>query len=197
MSPTPIENIPPELQEKIKERLISVFKDVCYNNPNILKAKSESDSISAEIKKFILNFLEGGKEISEVDLLIHSKQKGLELVENHNLIFFEEEIDSIIRMRAFLIPGIKIDPSEETGDEKVTEHDLESLDHELCISFKSDNKNIFTKIGNLIDIRASLAKSLNNIEKDDKEVPNLISDKEIFQRCLEEILNTAADVLSK
>lgn len=190
-------NLTPEQKKKIEQKLIAIFKDVCFNSPNILKAKSESDRISEEIRDFILGYAEGENHISEVDLLIRAKEKGLELVENHDLIFFDEKIDKNLQMRAFLIPGMKVEFTEENAHEKVTEEDLQSLDHELCVSFKVNQNNEFTKLGNLLDIRATLAKALNQKSKDDKEVIDLISQNNTFKECLLRVFDSAGSVLSQ
>ena len=84
-------------------------------------------------------------------------------------------------MIAFLIPGMKVEFTEENAAEKVTEDDLQIVDHELCVSFKVDEINEFTKIGNLVDIRATLVRALSNKSKDDKEVNTLIKENKIFK----------------
>ena len=89
MSELQYPSLTPDQRKKIEQRLINIFKDVYYNSPNILKAKSESDHISEEIKRFILSYTEKEQIINEVDLLLKAKEKGLELVESHELIFFD------------------------------------------------------------------------------------------------------------
>lgn len=190
-------NLTPEQKRKIEQKLLGIFKDVCFNSPNVLSAKSESDLISEEIRDFILSYAESGKNISEVDLLIKAKEKGLELVESHELIFFDEQIDKVLQMRAFLIPGMKVEFTEENAHEKVTEEDLQSLDHELCVSFKVNDTNEFVKLGNLLDIRARLAKALSGKMKDDKEVTNLISQNNTFKESLSNIFESASRVLRR
>lgn len=185
-----------ERKKKIEQELINIFKDVYFNSENILKAKSESDLISEEIRDFILSYAEKEEAISEVDLLIKAKEKGLELVENHDLIFFEEQIDKELQMRAFLIPGMKVEFTEENAHEKVTEEDLQSLDHELCVSFKVKNANEFSKLDNLLDIRTKLAKALSGKSMDDKEVSNIITQNRTFKECLSIVLQSAMKVLS-
>ncbi len=191
------EVLTPEQKKRIEQNLISVFKDVYYNSPNILKAKSESEHISDEIRSFILGFSEGGHGISEADLLIKAKEKGLELIENHDLIFFDEEVNSDLTMRAFLIPGMKVEFTEENAGEKVTEDDLQIVDHELCISFKVGDINEFTKLSNLIDIRAALAKALTNKSKDSKETTSLIKENKIFKDSLKTLYESALHVLER
>lgn len=186
-----------ERREKIEKKLINIFRDVYFNNTNVLKAKSESDHISEEIRKFILDYAETKHPVSEVDLLIKAKEKGLELVENHDLIFFDEEIDKILKMRAFLIPGMKVEFTEESANEKITEEDLQNLDHELCVSFKIDDANEFTKLGNLLDIRATLAKALSVRSKDDDDVASLICQNNTFKECLDSVFNSATKVLAQ
>ncbi len=188
-------NITPERKKKIEQNLINIFKDVFYNNSNILKAKSESDLISDEIRMFILGFAESGQEVSEVDLLLKAKEKGQELVESHELVFFDEEVDKALVMRAFLIPGMKVEFTEENAGEKVTEDDLQTVDHELCVSFKVANVNEFTKLGNLLDIRATLAKALTNKSKDQIETTSLIKENTIFKNSLESVFDSANRVL--
>ena len=195
MSGSKYPNITPERKKKIDQNLVSIFKDIYYNNPNILKAKSESDLISEKIRDFILGFAETGEHIGEVDLLIKAKEKGQELVGSHELVFFDEKIDKNLKMRAFLIPGMKVEFTEENATEKVTEDDLQTVDHELCISFKVDNINEFTKLGNLLDIRATLAKALSNKQKEEKEVTNLIKENNTFKNSLEFVLESADRVI--
>lgn len=190
-------NLTPEKKKRIEQKLISIFKDICFNNPNVLKAKSESDHISEEIRRFILNYAERNEQLSEVDLLMSAKEKGLELVENHDLIFFEDQIDKLLTMRAFLIPGMRVEFTDENAHEKVTEDDLQSVDHELCISFKVREDNEFTKLGNLLDIRAKLAKTLSNKASDDKEVINLIKESNTFKNSLQNVLTSASSVLGR
>ncbi len=187
-------DLSPEQKKRIEQSLINVFKDIYFNNSNILKAKSESEHISEEIRTFILGFTESNQSISEVDLLIKAKEKGLELLENHDLIFFDEELESDITMRAFLIPGMKVEFTEENAGEKVTEDDLQVVDHELCISFKAGEINEFTKLSNLIDIRAALAKALSNKSKNDKETISLIKDNKIFKESLKSVIDSARRV---
>ncbi|MBI2996683.1 MAG: hypothetical protein HYY52_08290 [Candidatus Melainabacteria bacterium] len=189
-------SLTPEQKKKIEQNLVNIFKDICFNSTNILKAKDESDHISEEIKNFILSYAESGEQVNEVDLLVRAKEKGLELVENHDLVFFDEGIDQALTMRAFLIPGLKVDFTEENASEKITEHDLQAIDHELCVSFKTSETNQFTKLGNLLDIRANLAKALNQKSKDDKEVINLIKQNEIFKTCLNNVFNSASGIIS-
>lgn len=190
-------NLTPEQKKKIEQKLINVFKDVYFNTPSILKAKSESEHISEEIRTFILSYSEGNTDVNEVDLLIKAKEKGLELVESHDLVFFEDEINNDITMRAFLIPGMKVDFTEENASEKVTEDDLQIVDHELCVSFKINDVNEFTKLGNLIDIRTTLVKSLSNKSKEDKEVINLIKENKKFKESLIEVLDSAGRVIGE
>ena len=189
-------NLSPEAKKKIEQKLLEIFRDICFNNENILKAKSESDRITEEIRNFILSYAEMDSQISEVDLLIKSKEKGLELVENHDLVFFDEKIDKAIMMRAFLIPGMKVEFTEENASEKVTEDDLQAVDHELCISFKANDRNEFTKLGNLLDIRVTLAKSLAGKTKDNKEVITLIKQSQTFKTLLKSVLDSALNILS-
>ena len=189
-------NLSPEAKKKIEQKLLAIFKDICFNNQNILKAKSESDRITEEIRNFILSYAESEGQINEVDLLIRSKEKGLELVENHDLVFFDEKIDKNISMRAFLIPGMRVEFTEENASEKVTEDDLQAVDHELCVSFKTNEKNEFTKLGNLLDIRVTLAKALTGKTKDNKEVTALIKQNQAFKNGLKNVLDSAASVLS-
>ena len=188
-------NLSPEIKKKIEQRLIEIFKDVCFNNENILKAKSESDRITEEIRDFILSYSEAESQISEVELLTKSKEKGLELVENHDLVFFDEKIDKNMDMRAFLIPGMKVEFTEDNASEKVTEDDLQAVDHELCVSFKVKEKNEFTKLGNLLDIRVTLAKALSGKAKDNKEVATLIKQSQTFKSSLKNVLDSALNVL--
>lgn len=184
-----------EMKKKIEQKLVEIFRDICFNNENILKAKSESDHITEEIRNFILSYTESENQVSEVDLLLKSKEKGLELVENHDLVFFDEKIDKGIVMRAFLIPGMKVEFNEENAAEKVTEDDLQAVDHELCVSFKANNKNEFVKLGNLLDIRVTFAKSLVGKNKDNKEVVALIKQNQIFKNVLRSVLDSAASVI--
>lgn len=184
-------------KSKIKEMLILIFTDICFNSSNILRAKEESELVSDEIRKFILGYVESNKPIDEVDLFLRAKDIGLQLVESHDLIFFDEEIDQKLKMRAFLIPGMKIDLTEENATEKVTEDDLQAVDHELCISFKKNNINDFTKLGNVLDIRANLAKSLDKKSKEEKEVAKIIGQSKIFAKCLGMVLDSAANVISE
>lgn len=187
----------PGQKKKIEQKLANIFKDVFFNDPNILKAKSESDHISEEIRRFILEYAETESNVNEVDLLIKAKEKGLELVENHDLIFFDEELDDILTMRAFLIPGMKVEFTEENAGEKVTEDDLQNIDHELCVSFRTEESNEFIKLGNLIDIRTTLAKALNSKSAGDKEVVDLIKQNETFRTCLESALESAGKVIAQ
>ena len=189
-------NLSSDIKKKIEQKLIEIFRDICFNNENILKAKSESDRITEEIRNFILSYAESESQINEVDLLIKSKEKGLELVESHDLVFFDEKIAKSISMRAFLIPGMKVEFTEENAAEKVTEDDLQAVDHELCVSFKTNDRNEFTKLGNLLDIRVTLAKALAGKTKDNKEVTTLIKQNEIFKSILKNVLDSAAHVLS-
>ena len=197
MSELKYPSLTPDQRKKIEQKLINIFKDVYYNNPNILKAKSESDRISEEIKEFILSYTEKERIINEVDLLLKAKEKGLELVETHDLIFFDEPLGKSLQMKAFLIPGMKIEFTEETAGEKVTEDDLQSLDHELCVSFKTEDKSEFVKLGNLLDIRATLAKALSVRTKEEKEVINEISKNGTFKESLENVYSSAERVLSR
>ncbi len=190
-------NLSPETRKKIEQKLVEIFRDICFNNENVLKAKSESDRITEEIRNFILSYAEAESQISEVDLLIKSKEKGLELVENHDLVFFDEKIDKEMTMRAFLIPGMKVEFTEENATEKVTEDDLQAVDHELCVSFKTHDRNEFTKLGNLLDIRVTLAKALTGKTKDNKEVITLIKQSQTFKSILKNVLDSALNVLSK
>lgn len=184
-----------EQRNKIEQKLLDIFKNVYFNNQNILEAKSESDMISEKIRNFILECAEN-PDFNEVDLLIQAKEKGLELIGNHELIFFEEKIDRSLKMRAFLIPGMKVDLTEENASEKVTEDDLQSVDHELCISFKVNKTNKFIKLGNLLDIRANLAKKLSST-LNEKNATLLLKDTTIFKDSLKEVLEAAKDVLNQ
>lgn len=188
-------DLPPGLKKKVEQKLANIFRDICFNETNVLKAKSESDHISGEIREFILGYAESAQKINEVDLLLKAKEKGLELVETHDLIFFEENMDKDLKMRAFLIPGMKVDFTEENAHEKVTEDDLQSVDHELCVSFKSQETNEFIKLGNLLDIRATLARALNNKAADDKEVINLIKENDTFKFSIQNVLDSLKNVL--
>ena len=189
-------NLSPEAKKKIEQKLVEIFRDICFNNENVLRAKSESDRITEEIRNFILSYAELENQISEVDLLIKSKEKGLELVENHDLVFFDEKIDKNMFMRAFLIPGMKVEFTEENASEKVTEDDLQAVDHELCVSFKAYDRNEFIKLGNLLDIRVTLAKALSGKTKDNKEVLALIKQSQTFKTLLKNVLDSAANILS-
>lgn len=184
-----------EQKNKIEQKLLDIFKNVYFNNQNILEAKSESDMISEKIRNFILECAEN-PDFNEVDLLIQAKEKGLELIGNHELIFFEEKIDRSLKMRAFLIPGMKVELTEENASEKVTEDDLQSVDHELCISFKVNKTNKFIKLGNLLDIRANLAKKLSST-LNEKNATLLLKDTTIFKDSLKEVLEAAKDVLNQ
>lgn len=188
-------NLTPEQKKKIEQMLIGIFKDVYLNSPNILKAKSESDHISEEIRRFILGYTERDEDVNEVDLLLKAKEKGLELVESHDLIFFDEQIGKLLQMKAFLIPGMKVEFTEETAGEKVTEDDLQSLDHELCVSFKVNDNSEFIKLGNLLDIRATLAKALSLKPPDEKGVVGEISQNKTFKDSLKEALFSAEKIL--
>ena len=190
-------NLTPEQKKKIEQKLIGIFKDVYFNNPNILTAKSESDHISEEIRTFILGYAESNFNMNEVDLLLKAKEKGQELVGNHDLIFFDEKIDKSLHMRAFLIPGMKVEFTEENATEKVTEDDLQIVDHELCVSFKIAEINEFTKIGNLVDIRATLVRALSSKSEDNKEVNGLIKDNKIFKDSLQHVFNSASRVIAR
>ena len=189
-------NLTPEQKKKIEQKLITIFKDVYFNNPNILTAKSESDHISEEIRTFILGYAESNFDMNEVDLLLKAKEKGQELVESHDLIFFDEKIARNLQMRAFLIPGMKVEFTEENAAEKVTEDDLQIVDHELCVSFKAEDTNEFTKLGNLVDIRATLVRALSNKSKDDKEVNNLIKENKVFKDSLQYLFDSANRVIN-
>jgi len=184
-------------KSKIKELLLTIFRDICFNSSNVLRAKEESDQVSDKIRKFILSYVETNKPVDEVNLFLKAKDMGLQLVESHELIFFDEDIDPILKMRAFLIPGMKIDLTEENASDKVTEDDLQTIDHELCISFKKDDINDFTKLGNLLDIRANLAKPLGQTSQDKKEVEGIISESKLFAKCLEMVLDSARSVISE
>ena len=190
-------NLSPEAKKKIEQRLLEIFRDICFNNENVLKAKSESDRSTAERRDFILSYAEAECQITEVDLLIKSTEKGLDLVENHDLVFFDEKIDKEMTMRAFLIPGMKVEFTEENAAEKVTEDDLQAVDHELCVSFKTRDRNEFTKLGNLLDIRVTLAKALTGKTKDNKEVITLIKQSQTFKNILKNVLDSALNVLSE
>ena len=131
-----------------------------------------------------------------MDLLLKAKEKGLELVESHDLIFFDEQIGKLLQMRAFLIPGMKVEFTEETAGEKVTEDDLQSLDHELCVSFKVSDNSEFIKLCNLLDIRATLAKALSLKKSDEKGVIREITENKTFKDSLKEVLFSAEKVLS-
>ncbi len=184
-----------DAKKKIEQLLLEIFKDVCFNNQNILNAKRESDRITEEIRNFILSYAESESQINEVDLLIKSKEKGLELVESHELVFFDKKVNRDMIMRAFLIPGMKIEFTEENASEKVTEDDLQAVDHELCVSFKIDEKNEFTKLGNLLDIRATLAKALSGKARENKEVTTVIKQNQVFKDALKSVLDSAVNVL--
>ena len=188
-------SLTPEQKKKIEQKLVGIFKDICFNNSNILKAKNESDQISEEIRNFILSYAESGKEVNEVDLLIKAKEKGLELVDNYDLVFFDESIDKFLTMRAFLIPGLKVELTEENAGERITEDDLQAVDHELCVSFQMSESSQFIKLGNLLDFRATLAKALIKKTKDDKEVIDLIKQNETFKNCLHLVFDSATSVL--
>lgn len=196
MSGLKYSKLTPEKGKKIEQYLVSIFKDVYYNNPNIIRAKEESGLISDEIRRFILDFTSSQENVTEVDLLVKAKEKGQELVESHELVFFEEKIDKKLTMRAFLIPSMRVEFTDEGATEMVTEDDLQTLDHELCISFKSVEVNEFTKLGNLLDIRATLAKALVNKGEEQKEVIGLIKENERFKNALEDALSSANRVLS-
>lgn len=183
-------------KNKIEEELIKIFKDVCFNNENILAAKDESDHVSEEIRQFILSYAASNENISEVELFIKAKEKGLELVKDHDLIFFDEIIEGALKMRAFLIPGMKVEITDENATEEVTEDDLQAVDHELCVSFKTNGNNEFVKLGNLIDIRARLAKPLGKKTVKDIEVNKVIKQNKIFKQCLELVLESASKLLS-
>lgn len=196
MSDAKQSNLPPEIKKKIEQKLIEIFKDICFNNENVLKAKSESDRITEEIRNFILSYAESESHVNEVDLLVKSKEKGLELVENHDLVFFDEKLDKNMIMRAFLIPGMRVEFTEENASEKVTEDDLQAVDHELCISFKVNDCNEFIKLGNLLDIRVTLAKALTGKTRDNKEVITLIKQNQAFKNSLKSVLDSALNVLN-
>ena len=184
-----------EQKKKIEQKLLSIFQDIYFNNSNILNAKVESDKISEEIRDFILSYSEKQEQVSEADLLMHSREKGLELVGSHDLVFFDEKIDKKLIMKAFLIPGMKVDVTEENALEKVTEDDLQAVDHELCVSFKTDEANQFIKLGNLLDIKVKLAKELTGKTPDDEESGDLIRQNQIFKDSLKDVLESAAQVL--
>ena len=186
----------PEQKKKIEQKLISIFKDIYFNSPLISTAKDESNHISEEIRRFILNYAESGEKISEVDLLLKAKEKGQELVESHELVFFDEDIDKILTMRAFLIPGMKVELTEENAQEKVTEDDLQIIDHELCISFKVVSNNEFTKLGNLLDIKTTLARALTGKIRDSKDVDNIIKENATFKNSLQNVFDSASRVLN-
>lgn len=196
MSGLEYKNLSSDKKKKIEQHLVDIFKDVYYNNPNILKAKSESDIISDKIRRFILGFAEVSQTVNEVDLLLKAKEKGQELVESHELVFFDEKVDKNLKMRAFLIPGMKVDFTEENAAEKITEDDLQTVDHELCISFKLDDANEFTKLGSLIDIRTALARVLSGKSQDQKEVANIVKENGTFKESLQSVLDSANRVLS-
>lgn len=183
-----------ENKKKIEEKLVLIFKDIYFNSFKVLEAKKESDRISEEIRNFILSY-SGDNEINEADLLMQSKEKGLELVDRHDLVFFDEKINKNLIMRAFLIPGMKVDITEENEMEKVTEDDLQAVDHELCISFKVNNSNQFVKLGNLLDIKVKLAKELSDKSGEEKEITLLIRKNNIFKETLLSVLNSAKAVL--
>ena len=196
MSPLRKSNLPPEKKQKIEQNLLKIFKDIYFTTPDILRAKDQSEMISDEIRGFILGFA-NSSQVNEVDLLLKAKEKGQELVENHELVFFDEKIDKVLSMRAFLIPGMKVDLTEENASEKVTEDDLQAVDHELCISFRSDEINEFTKLGNLLDIRANLAKSFGSKPQEEKEVLGMIKENKIFRDSLGSVLDSAGRVFNK
>ena len=187
-------NLTPEQKKRIEQKLINIFKDIFFNSMSVLSAKSESDQISEEIREFILEYSESNSDFDEVDLLMKAKEKGLELVEGHDLVFFDEPLDKVLTMRAFLIPGMKIEFTDENAGEKVTEDDLQNIDHELCVSFKSNISNEFTKLGNLLDIRTKLAKALSHKSLSDKEIASLIKQNELFKTSLQDVLVSAAKV---
>ena len=184
-------------KKKIEQKLLSIFKDVYFNNSNILTAKKESDKISEEIKNFILSYSEDYENVDEADLLMHSREKGLELVGSHDLVFFDEKIDKKLMMKAFLIPGMKVDINESNALEKVTEDDLQAVDHELCVSFKVEEASQFVKLGNLLDIKVKLAKELTGKSPNDKEAANLIKQNQIFKNALQDVLKSAETVMEK
>ena len=188
-------DLTPDQKKRIEQKLLDIFNDIYFNSPNILGAKSESDKISEEIRKFILSYSEGDEVLNEADLLMQSKEKGLELVEDHDLVFFDEGIDESLVMRAFLIPGMKVDVTEENALEKVTEDDLQAVDHELCVSFKFGEANQFIKLGNLLDIKVKLAKELIGKSHNDKEVITLIKQNNIFKNSLKTVFESATRVL--
>lgn len=197
MSSLKYSNLTPERKKKIEQNMVNIFKDIHYNDETVLKAKSESDLISDEIRKFILGFSESSQEVKEVDLFLKAKEKGQELVEGHELVFFDGEIDEALKMRAFLIPGMKVDFTDEDAAEKITEDDLQAIDHELCISFKTKGANEFVKLGNLLDIRATLAKALSMDTENQKKVVNLIKENRIFKNSLDLVLDSANRVLER
>lgn len=189
-------NLSSSQKKKIEQNLISIFKEIYLNGENVLRAKEESQHISEEIRNFILNYAETKKNANEVELLIDAKQKGLELVNEHNLIFYDELIGDKLRMRAFLIPGMKVDYTEENAAEKITEDDLQAVDHELCVSFKLNENNEFTKLGNLLDIRAALAKAMSVKSKGDKETVESIKSDRNFTGALKELYVSASRVFN-
>lgn len=183
-----------EQKNKIEKKLLDIFKSIYFNDQNILDAKTESDLISEKIKNFILECAEN-PNFNEVDLLIQAKEKGLELVGNHELIFFENKIDKSLKMKAFIIPGMKIEITDENASELITEDDLQSVDHELCISFKANGKNEFLKLGNLLDIRAVITKALTTKKINEKNLNSYLKDTETFQNALEEVIEIAKTVV--
>ena len=189
------DNLSFEQKKIIKELLIKIFKDIYFNNINIIKAKTESDKISEKIKNFIIKYIETEEDLDELELLLRAKDKGIELIESHDLIFFDDKVDKELKMRAFLIPGLKIEISDEVPDNEVTEDDMQAVDYELCVSFRTKIRNEFVKIGNLIDIRASLAKSLDSKSKNEKEAIDIITESNIFQKCLEDSYEYASKVV--
>lgn len=195
MSGLKYSKLTPERKKKIEQYLLNIFKDVYFNTPNVLRAKEESELISDKIRDFILGFTGSQEAVNEVDLLLRAKEKGQELVENHELVFFDEKIDKYLTMRAFLIPGMRVEFTDESAAEMVTEDDLQTLDHELCVSFKHDDINEFIKLGNLLDIRATLAKALSDKKEGKKEVVSLIKENSKFKNSLENVLDSANRVL--
>ncbi len=187
-------NLSSEQKEKIEEYLLFIFSEMYLNRNNIQKVKEESDKIAEKIRDFILQF-SLRINVNEADLLMEAKEKGLELVENHELIFFEKKVSKTLRMRAFLIPGIKIDVTDENSSEKVTEDDLQSVDHELCISFKQSINNKFIKLGNLLDLRATLVKNIVNKGKSEIDLIKALKNTKIFQESLDIVLDVASQVL--
>ena len=187
----------PSQRKKIEQRLLEIFQSVYFNNESILNAKDESDKISEKIRKFILSYSDSEQPVSEADLVLSSKEKGLQLVEEHDLVFFNEELEKGIIMRAFLIPGMKVELTEGNALEKVTEDDLQAIDHELCVSFRTENANEFVKLGNLLDIKVKLAKALMGKSQDDQEVISLIKKNDIFKSRLHSVLDSAASVISR